>query len=271
MSINEKLTAIADSIRRYTIGQEKLSLDDMASQIDRVNTIGFENGVWKGIEDGRQAQYDEFWDAYQNNGTKTNYQYAFCGGSWDARTFKPKYLIKPTDAMYMFLDCGRYNESRENIDLREFDIDFSKCENMAGAFMNAIGIGAIGEVKVLANWVQNNTFSGASNLHTIELYYLTNGTQNFNNTFAGCTSLANITIGGVIAGTISFAPCPFTKESITSIVEHLSASMTGKTLTLKKSAVDSAFETAQGAQDGSGSQKWATLIATKSNWTISLV
>ena len=30
-----------------------------------------------GVEAGRKAEYDAFWDAYQQNGTKTNYSYAF--------------------------------------------------------------------------------------------------------------------------------------------------------------------------------------------------
>lgn len=60
------------------------------------------------------------------------------------------------------------------------------------------------------------------------------------------------------------------KTSITSIVNGLDNEITGQTLSLSKTAVDNAFETSAGAADGSTSQEWLDLIATKTNWTITL-
>lgn len=60
------------------------------------------------------------------------------------------------------------------------------------------------------------------------------------------------------------------KNSILSLIPCLSDEITGKTLTLSKTAVDTAFETSEGAADGSTSTEWLELIATKPNWTISL-
>ena len=52
---------------------------------------------------GKQAQYDEFWDTYQNYGNRTFYQYAFAGrGAWKPKILKPKYDIKLTNAQGMF-------------------------------------------------------------------------------------------------------------------------------------------------------------------------
>ena len=61
------------------------------------------------------------------------------------------------------------------------------------------------------------------------------------------------------------------KESIISIINALSDTTTALTVTLSKTAVNNAFETAKGNADGSTSEEWAALIATKQNWTISLV
>ena len=89
--------------------------------------------------------------------------------------------------------------------------------------------------------------------------------------FTGATALKNITVEGPIAYSISFKDCPLSKESILSVFNALSDTITGMTLTLKLLAVNTAFETSEGAADGSTSEEWNTLIATKSNWTISLV
>lgn len=61
------------------------------------------------------------------------------------------------------------------------------------------------------------------------------------------------------------------KPSITSIINCLSTTTSGLTVTLSKTAVNNAFETSEGVADGSTSQEWLNLVATKTNWTISLV
>lgn len=61
------------------------------------------------------------------------------------------------------------------------------------------------------------------------------------------------------------------KDSIRSLLPCLSGTVSGKTLTLSLQAVDTAFETSEGAADGSSSAEWTALVDSKPNWTISLV
>lgn len=61
------------------------------------------------------------------------------------------------------------------------------------------------------------------------------------------------------------------KDSIQSLLPCLSGTVSGKTLSLSLQAVDTAFETAEGAADGSNSAEWTALVDSKPNWTISLV
>ena len=106
-----------------------------------------------------------------------------------------------------------------------------------------------------------DTFSYAYNLRTIDLLKLkSNGSQTIGG-FTSCNSLKNITIEGTIGENANFKDSPLSKESIENIIECLSATATGKTLTLKKTAKEAAFT----------AEEWATLTATKTNWTISLV
>lgn len=82
------------------------------------------------------------------------------------------------------------------------------------------------------------------------------------NWFTNATSLTDITMSGTIGNDIGFQFSPLNKASIQSIIGCLSSTASGKTLTLKESAVLNAFDSLEG-------EEWLNLINTKSNWTIS--
>lgn len=86
-----------------------------------------------------------------------------------------------------------------------------------------------------------------------------------------CLALREIRFQGIIPQSLSFAYSPLSKQSIISACICLSPTATGKTLELDITAVDTAFETAEGAADGSTSAEWMALVDSKPNWTISLV
>ena len=64
MSVNEKMTAIADAIRERTGGTDALTLDDMARDVLKV------------YDSGKQAERDKFWEIYQEKGKRTQYNFA---------------------------------------------------------------------------------------------------------------------------------------------------------------------------------------------------
>jgi hypothetical protein len=108
----------------------------------------------------------------------------------------------------------------------------------------------------------SSLFAYDSNLKSVELLELkNNGTQSFPNVFVGCTSLNEILISGTIGNSFDISPAPLSKESIESIVSALSGTVTGKTVSFKKTAKEAAFT----------ADEWATLTATKPNWTFNLV
>lgn len=84
--------------------------------------------------------------------------------------------------------------------------------------------------------------------------------------FANCNALEEIRIAGVIEQNefdIHWST-KLSKASITSIIAHLSTTTSGLSVTLSKTAVETAF-------GSTTSTEWTTLIGTRSNWTISLV
>lgn len=245
----------------------KVSLDGFDRGVEEGKTIGYAEGKTDGIAEGRQAQYDEFWDKYQWNGTRTNYQYgAFGGFGWTDETYKPKYPLKPKHAYQMYCGC-RLTEilNVDTSDAQSIGQMFYVCETVKR-------IGVISTISVTTSSGFVNTFALCSKLQTIDKLILKDSII-FNGSFNNCASLENLTIEGTI-GQNGFNvqwSTKLSKASITSIINALSTTTSGLTVTLSKTAVNNAFETSVGAGDGNTSTEWLALIATKSNWTISLV
>lgn len=88
MSIAEKIQTIAENEQLvYEAGYNNGNIKGLEQ--------GYNAGKQEGIIEGKQAEYDKFWDTHQTNGTKKMYAYAFYGASWNDETFTPKYDIKP--------------------------------------------------------------------------------------------------------------------------------------------------------------------------------
>jgi hypothetical protein len=225
------------------------------------------------FEAGKKAQYDAFWDKYQQNGKKTAYNYAFAGASWNDDTFFPKYDIKPSYSIIRtFVSCAVTN-LEERLQECGVALDTSDNANYSSVFEYAKTI-ALPEITFKkATSTTSRAFADATSLHTIRKIILEDGfNAEFTSSFTNCTALENVVFEGVIPKHITLAQSTkLSKASITSIIEHLSTTASGQTATFSKTAVNTAFETSAGTGDGSTSAEWQSLIAPKSNWTISLV
>lgn len=214
-------------------------------------------------EAGKTKEWSDFWDSYQS----TNYigqsmLFAFAGGGWNTRTFKPKHPImsKYTSSIFqnntMAIDLAAYCEENNII------LDFSNTTTWSQQFAYS-SFSRVGVIDVRGGTYGSlaGVFNSARNLKTIDKLILKeDGTNSFSATFYECVALANIVIEGTIGRNIDFSYCPLTKDSILSVVEHLSDTEANRTVTFKKTAKESAFT----------EDEWATLIATKPNWTFSL-
>lgn len=221
---------------------------------------------------GKQAQYDAFWDALQENGKRTAYNRGFSGTSWNDKTFFPKYDIRPSWATVgTFIECAVTDfEAR----LQECGIvlDVSNNANYSQTFYG-MKTKTLPEITISGfATTLYATFGNCSELHTIRKLTLDDG---FNitmpDTFQNCTALENIVFDGVIPKNISMRwSANLSNASITSVINALSTTATGQTATFSQTAVNNAFATTDGSADGSASAEWLALVATKSNWTISL-
>lgn len=271
-----------DKIREKTESTDTIKSGDLADKIDEVYEAGKASG-------GGDSYYDEFWDTFQWNGNRKDYSHAFCGFGWRKDNFKPKYDIVPTGAGNMFLyakgEASTITED-EMMSMKEVEeergivFDFSQATSLGMAFrtspfkeLNVIDLKSITD---LSYTFSDTTSKGGQLIDRIGLQRIERlicyDTNTFKgNSFSGDYILSYIGFEGVIASDINLNDLPLISESIQKLIGCLSDTATGKTVTLNKTAVNNAFETSSGLADGSTSEEWLNLVATKTNWTISLV
>lgn len=224
------------------------------------------------FEAGRAAEYDDFWNVYQNQGKRTDYQYAFPGNGWTRQNFKPKYDLKPKygGATFMFRITGITGSLTDLLLECGVSLDTSGLTTNNSMFYEASGLTDIPRVDLSNCTSLNLTFSGCVSLEKLSIVVGEN--TSYTNTFANCSALVDLTMEGTVGknGLNLKDSVSLAKSSIVSVINALSTATNGLTVTLSATAVNNAFETSMGAADGATSAEWAALVATKSNWTISL-
>ena len=237
----------------------------------RGNSSGSDEAAF---EAGKKAERDAFWEVFQRGGTRTNYSAAFSRGSFNYDNFYPKYDIAPTgDATQLFYDwtygnCkGSLKQRLEECGVR---LDTSKCSSL----INSFAYTSMTEIPTIdlsgitaSNGTQGMFSNGWDNLIAIEKIIVAETTPFNNNTFQYDRGLINVIFEGVIGqnGLDLHWSNKLSHDSLMSIINCLSKTTSGLTVTLSKEAVNNAFD------GGSTGAEWLALIATKSNWTISLV
>lgn len=220
---------------------------------------------------GKKSEYDAFWDSYQDNGKRTDYSLAFGGAGWNEEIFKPKYAIAPTNAYMMFY------QNKSIKDLSAVSIDTSKCTNFQYTF-SAPALTKIGVVDTTSANGLFQTFYNSTSLVEIEKIILKPSTssakQTLSQVFNLCSSLEKVEFEGEIK-TNGFNvqwSTKLNKSSIISIINALSDTTSGLSVTLSKTAVNNAFGIDVDDQttypEGS---EYYTLRHSKDNWTVNYI
>ena len=235
------------------------------SAAEKLTTIA--ENQQKVYDAGVQAEYDRFWDAYQQSGERRDYTNAFSGLGWNSETFKPKYDIVVTVSNNCFQSFAGEIDLEERLTEQGVVLDLSECRYLPTFFYQS----KFTKLPLLNAPNCNNITNICGGCTNLTNFNLIAGTvTSISSAFSNCTSLTDVALNCVIAASISFQWSPLSKVSIGSVMAALSDEVTEKTVTFQKSAVDSAFETAEGAADGSTSEEWLALVDTKSNWTVTL-
>ena len=174
----------------------------------------------KGYDAGKQAEYDNFWDKFQNYGERNGYQYAFAYGYWNENIFKPKYNLVATDGSFMFY----YNRSSLNIKTALENagvvLDTSGATNVQNMFCRC-GSPELPTID-LSSATDTTRMFYSEDIITIEKVIFSENTVIASNIFNGLTGLENIEIGGEICSDIAFSACTkLSLDSLKSIINHL--------------------------------------------------
>lgn len=179
---------IATTIREKTGSEETFKPNEMADKVSEV------------YDKGRQDEWSDFWDFFQQNGTKDSYRFAFF--DWKQECYKPKYTIiahkQNSNTFYYF----RGDDTIVDIELS--------------------GV--------------SNQFFHSAKLVTIRKL-IVDETTTYMQCFSGCTLLENIVMEGVCASDIDFSSSPLTVESMKSVIsclkDYSNENPGANTLTLK--------------------------------------
>lgn len=234
---SKTLADIASAIRGDVLEEtDKFTPAQMPEKIQQVVGIhrdsayqmgaseNYDTAFKEGQEQGEKDSYNEFWNAYQDDGNRTHYYNGFSGYGWNENNFKPKHDIKPVGSSY-----GIFMYSRINGDLVEIaekqgiEIDFSSATNLQYGFATTlfthIGIVDASNCTTLLRAFEGNTY-----LEKIDKIILNNtGTTNLSDAFNSDKALEEIRFEGVIGTNgVSFGTSKLlSHESLMSIIAAL--------------------------------------------------
>lgn len=189
-------------------------------------------------EQGKADEQRAFWETYQSGGARKAYHYAFA--YMDDDMFNPLYAIDISNG------C---NAVFVNSTITEINVPIISCAKTTAAY----------------NTFRSSYLRKISSLIVCEDTYI-------NAWFQACSALEELYLSGTLAvnGFDAHWSTLLNHDSIGSIITTLSTTTTGLTVTLSLTAVNNAFETSEGVADGSTSEEWLNLVATRENWTVAL-
>ena len=133
---------------------------------------GYSKGEADGLTAGKQAEWSDFWDAYQKKGASKNYGYNFNQNGWTDANYNPKYPIITSNTV----------GSAESI-FQWSDITDTKVP-----------------IEINSASKANSIFHGCDLLTTIRELFINQYEFDFSNWFKGCKALKYLNIKGQIKG-----------------------------------------------------------------------
>lgn len=266
-----------NSQRIYDAGYHKGLMTDSDYQ------SGYAAGKTSGEAEGIRAM----WELIQKGGTNTDIgTRLLTGANFTKKTYRPIYDIRPTSAYDWSMNCPNdksilFTEGQVNMKELEEEQgmvhDFSNCTSVYRAFcsglfseLNVIDISKATNTDLAFYGGYFNSANSVLRLKRIERLIFSENTVIASNMLKYNGLMEYIGFEGVIAKNgLDLSSCvKLDKESHIKLVNILSSNTSGLSVTVSQRAVNKAFETSEGANDGLTSPEWLALRATKENWGI---
>ena len=229
----------------------------------------------EGHADGVKAERSSFWNGLQDYGNRDSYNRGFYGWRNAYDIFYPEHDIVG--------DCGEaFRGWTRNWNNDKF-LDVAQRLEDCGVKLNTNGTNfsqfacystIITRFPVLDGSAATSfqlAFTGCTYLVTIDEIITNENVTTYYGAFTGCPALVHVIFKGVIAANLDISEATkLDHDSIESMMKIRSDSKSGLTMTFSLVAVNKAFETSEGANDGSTSQEWTALVDAKPNWSVAL-
>ena len=169
-------------------------------------------------EAGKQAEWSDFWDTFQDYGKRTEYTSRVFGENyWNDETFKPKYDLVLSLCSAMFQRSNIINLA-EILAERNITLDTSKSSSHLQMYQGA-NTKHIPVTDLSNSSNVNYTFGSNCKAETIDKLIVSETTPFATTTFS--PYLKHITFEGVIGVDISFQNSSLTAESAKDVIMHL--------------------------------------------------
>lgn len=238
------MTALADAVRSATGKTERMTPEEMAKAVSAVCSV------------------DQFWEAFHATaGASYSHKFLFAGAGWNDETFSPTESLAPVIGEGLFREC-KIVDLAGILKRKNVTFDFSKmtsCDYLAYSStitkFPLMDLSSATRLNYCFAYLLGQTIN-------LPLKLSDSGQQPISSLFNNCAGLTELTLSGTVGqnGLNLQWSTKLSKDSVESVVNALSSSTSGLTVTFSKTAKETAFT----------DEEWAALIATKSNWTISL-
>lgn len=289
MALIDTLCAIGDAIRRKTGRVEQIPLEQMPEVIENLPTIELrlqeklvtENGTVKpdfwsnglsavhvavkdedAYNEGRTAEYDGFWDNFQDYGNRTNYSFGFSGFCWNDATFRPKYNIKAVgNAASLFRSLEVTEDLPVIFEKQGIVLDTSQATNLEYFFQTSNSLAPIGLGTVDCTGLTVRLSSSFSSRRTRQVKLIINDSVAFYNTFNAAINMTDLELEGTL-GTNGLSLSNSTLLTHDSLMSVINAAK-------DYSGSSTAYTVAFGEENLAKLTEEEIAIATEKGWTLS--
>ena len=179
-------------------------------------------------EAGKQKEWSDFWDSFQQNGTRTNYDYACYqivgNGSaypfWSDANFKPKYSIRPKSANRGFGGMA-VTDFAKILEDRGIELDTSQCTILNTMFAKCNLCKRLPTLDLSSATTISAMVAYTYNLRKIDKIIWSETITTASGPFEGAASLKEFVSEGTLAISMSFKNSPLNIETMTGVIRCL--------------------------------------------------
>lgn len=174
------------------------------------------------FEAGKDAEWNAFWDSFQNYGNRTSYALSLGQSCWNDTTFKPKYDINIAGAANQLFYRTGITNMVSILQRQGVKLDVSQATQLGSMF----AYGAITHCPTIdltgcSVTLGTSIFDYCTKLISVDGYVVVAGSVH-TNSFRGCSNLEHIIFSGVIGTNLSLSACTkLDHDSLMSVINCL--------------------------------------------------